>query len=499
MWYSNLAGKSLGDYRLVNVIGAGGFGVVFAAEVRPVGHGSVRRKVAVKIIDPNNLQVPATNLRKLPAEIELGLKLRHQNLLPVEKAGFSEIPDGNGQVRGVYWYAMEIAQFSLAGRLQMTGPVATPDLLHLAVGIGSALMFLHGQRPLAIVHRDVKPANILFARNEWRLGDLGLARRETPDVSHTTPAGTVLYLPPEAYSHSVPTPAWDVWAFGLTISEATVGPHPFAAAAANRGDLLRMILDDAPIKLPRMAEPFGEIVRACLEKNPKRRPDMSAVLERLNKEAVRPREHVPNGKPRMANPSLSPFRELMGAVTVLAAIAGFSTWLRASDRTPTLAASNQTPTLPANNRAFSQEPVIIAVYGNWEVLSIKSDTATTCLVRTFATDGRAVALGWSGVGAMYIELYSSAWNFSGRMPVRVDIDIDGSAMTISGTGTGRQVRAGIPPSSAGTFAQRFAAGRRMTIITDLIGSQSLSVSLIASSDAYAESRNCLARNTPVQR
>jgi serine/threonine protein kinase len=207
------AGDVLGPWRLDELIGEGGMGVVFRAT--HTRNGSV---AALKLIK-EELAHSEEHARRFVREARAAREVRHPNLVGVLDAGHSD---------GHAWLALEyVAGRGLDVRLREEGPLPPADVIRLAAEIGSALDAIHAA---GLIHRDVKPANILFdAGGASRLTDFGLATGV--DYSVITQAGKVLgtmdYLAPELIRGELPDPASDLYAFGCSIYECFAGRPPF--------------------------------------------------------------------------------------------------------------------------------------------------------------------------------------------------------------------------------------------------------------------------------
>ncbi len=148
---------------------------------------------------------------------------------------------------------------TLAARLEREGALPWPEVADLGARLADALAVAHDA---GVVHRDVKPSNVLFGREEEpRLADFGLARLQS-EPDHRI-AGTAGYLDPDVVAGAVPGPRSDTWSLGVLLWEALAGRHPFAGAdsaamarAADRGDHLPLadLVPDAPGELVRTIE-----------------------------------------------------------------------------------------------------------------------------------------------------------------------------------------------------------------------------------------------------
>ena len=254
-----------GKYRLREMLGEGGFALVFRAD--EYDGGEIVGSVAVKLIYPDP-EIP----REVQAqELVAVLKMEHPFVVSGLSAGICELG-------GLSWLylVMELADDTLEMRMS-TGTLQPGDAWRFTEHVGAALAYLH-KDPERFVHRDLKPANILRFGKTWKLADFGLVyTMERAGKTVNRPVGTENYIPPEGYD-GVVTPAWDMWSFGVMLAEAFTGQHPF------KGDrhLLFAVTQLEP-KLPAdLPSPFNEIIRGCLIKKRAMRWTAPQVLEALN-------------------------------------------------------------------------------------------------------------------------------------------------------------------------------------------------------------------------
>jgi len=194
-----------------------------------------------------------------------------RNVVPVADTGEWE----------AYWIiVMPKAEMSLADLLSDAGgPLpegqATPILLDIAEALAS--MKDH------VVHRDVKPANILFLDGRWRFADFGISRyaEATPAKNTRKFAWTFPYAAPERWREERATSATDVYAFGCVAYRLLAGYPPFVGPESH--DYRRQHLDDAPEPIPNVAPEMASLVDECLTKAPGARPDPESILSRLKR------------------------------------------------------------------------------------------------------------------------------------------------------------------------------------------------------------------------
>jgi F-box protein 11 len=269
--WRDFEGKTVdGKYHLQRLVGTGSFGAVFVAD--EVVADRLIRQVAVKLIDPE-----AVHREEQFAELIAAANLDHPALLRCIAPGQTEI-----EGRLLLTLVTELAQESLADRLE-NGPLSLVATQGLAEQIGGALAYLHA-RPRPLIHRDVKPGNILRVGETWKLGDFGLlqAMPEAGGAAQASRVGTPAYAPPESYD-GVLSPAWDVWSFGALLYECLVGRLPFTATTPQQFHIA--VVSQEPNWPDSLPTPFDAILPGCLRRDPGQRWTIQQVLEALRTSA----------------------------------------------------------------------------------------------------------------------------------------------------------------------------------------------------------------------
>ena len=208
--------ETIGRYEIIKTLGKGAMGVVYKAR-DPL----LDRTVAVKtIVSPRGVgrRVRAAYLERFEREAKAAAKMQHPAIVTIFDVGVDDA--------GMPFMVLEyLPGESLADRLdRVRMPLGRG--VQIALDLASALAFAHRQR---IVHRDVKPANVLHAgENRWKLADFGIARLPDSDLTQVGIfMGTPGYSPPEAIREGRYTPQADVFAWGAVLYELLCGRIPY--------------------------------------------------------------------------------------------------------------------------------------------------------------------------------------------------------------------------------------------------------------------------------
>jgi serine/threonine-protein kinase len=263
--------RRLGDrFVLVRELGFGGMSRVF------LGRDEVLdRPVAVKIVEPDP-DDPEIGLR-FQREGRSAARLSHPNIVRVFDAGEDEL-DG----RAVSYIVMEyVPGGDFEDLIDRNGPLPETMLLRIGADVASGLAHAHER---GIIHRDIKPHNILLdERGSPKLTDFGIARALDGTTSHNRSyLGTAAYASPEQLRGERVTPKSDVYSFGATLYHAAVGKQPFS------GNLIEVV-NQHILKVPaspremgaRIGERLETLILGCLAKKPSERPDVALLHERL--------------------------------------------------------------------------------------------------------------------------------------------------------------------------------------------------------------------------
>lgn len=253
-----------GRYRLDREIGRGGSGTVHLAHDEVLG-----RQVAIKRIG----LIPGSDsveLERAEREARLAAALTHPHVVSV----FDLVDE-----QDVRWLVMEYVDGeTLAERVRGSGPLEATEAAALLAQTADALVEAHRR---GIVHRDVKPSNIMIAGTTAKLNDFGIAR-SADDASLTQTGlvtGSPAYLAPEVASGSSATPASDVWSLGATLHHAVTGRPPYDVGDNLIGALYKIVHEDPP-RLPD-EHPMAGLLSVMMNRDVEARWSMPRVRDEL--------------------------------------------------------------------------------------------------------------------------------------------------------------------------------------------------------------------------
>lgn len=280
---SGLPFERLGHFRIIEQIGGGGMGDVYRGYDE-----SLDRQVAIKVL-PATLARDAGFVRRFHAEATAAASLAHPNVVPIYFIG---------EDAGRHFFAMQYVEGeSLAERLHRQGRLAANEALELAAQCLAGLQAAHAR---GLIHRDVKPGNILIERETSRamLVDFGLVRRLDGSVRMTSTGivmGTVDYIAPEQAKGLTVDGRADIYSMGVLLYQLLSGRLPFTADSPTAMVFQHAYEPPFPLKeaVPDAPEPVVELVAHMMAKNPdERHPDCAAVLADV--QAVRDGKILPS-------------------------------------------------------------------------------------------------------------------------------------------------------------------------------------------------------------
>lgn len=278
-------GKEVDGHRIDAVLGRGGMGIVFKAQ-----NLDLSRTVALKIINPALAQDDSF-LRRFRSEARALAQIHHPNIVIVYD--FRQFDMG-------FYISMEYVDgFTLADYMEKNGAIPWQDALHLTKQMLSAFHYAHS---CGVIHRDIKPRNILLTPNNVvKITDFGLAKilQEGKSTSDTTvtmaTGGTIHYMPPEQIRglRNVDHRG-DIFSLGMTIYEAIAGDLPFNKNASGY-TIQKMIVEepfpDLRKRAPDVPKALSRIIMKSLEKEPHKRfssaAEMISALEEFEMERTK--------------------------------------------------------------------------------------------------------------------------------------------------------------------------------------------------------------------
>ncbi|MGB5174410.1 MAG: protein kinase, partial [Thermoanaerobaculia bacterium] len=286
----DLVGRTLGHYRIVEQIGAGGMGVVYR------GHDErLDRDVAIKVL-AEEVAADPDRLARFEREAKAVAKLDHPNILAIHDFGTED---------GVAYAVMELLEGESLREVISRDRLTTTKAVEYARAITDGLAAAHGK---GIVHRDLKPENVFLTRDgRIKILDFGLAKLNLPeqDLATETPTatletqpgrllGTVAYMAPEQVQGLPAEEQSDIFAFGVVLYEMLTGHRPFGGSTSLATAAAILKEDAAPISTvsPTVPPALASVVAQCLEKRPGDRfssaHDLSLTLGAVDSVAQEP-------------------------------------------------------------------------------------------------------------------------------------------------------------------------------------------------------------------
>ncbi|WP_058622557.1 serine/threonine-protein kinase [Microbacterium testaceum] len=263
-----------GRYRLGRLLGRGGYARVYEAMDTSLG-----RTVALKVIDGEGAD-PADAAR-VRSEIRLLASLSHPSLVTLYDARLASTPA---------YLSMELIAGPTLADLIARGPIAEPEVARIGAEIAEAFAVIHSR---GIVHRDVKPSNILIRPGghpgetpRATLADFGIASLvgSTRLTKAETVVGTAAYLSPEQARGMPAAPASDIYSLGLVLLEALTGTRPFSGRTPHEALAARLVA--APEIPADLAAPWREVLEGMTATNPAERPDAAGLIAALRSLSV---------------------------------------------------------------------------------------------------------------------------------------------------------------------------------------------------------------------
>jgi tetratricopeptide (TPR) repeat protein/tRNA A-37 threonylcarbamoyl transferase component Bud32/TolB-like protein len=299
---------SLGTaYTIERELGGGGMSRVFAAT-----ETALERRVVVKILPPEMAE--GVSVERFKREIQLAAQLRHPHIVPVLAAGVSG---------GLPYYTMPLEDgHSLRARLAKSGPLPITEAISVLRDVAKALAYAHER---GVVHRDIKPDNVLLTGGAAVVTDFGVAKALSAAKVSThgatltqigTSLGTPAYMAPEqAAADTNADHRVDLYAFGVMAYELLAGIPPFHGKQGQK--LLAAQMGERPVPIdelrPDTPPLLAQLVMRCLEKDPNDRPQSASDLLRVLETVT-----SGGGHPAMPEILLGGRRRLWRALTLYA-------------------------------------------------------------------------------------------------------------------------------------------------------------------------------------
>ena len=254
--------RQVGGFRLQARLGAGGMGRVF------LGYSPGGRPVAVKVVHPDLARDPEF-MQRFRREVAAAQAVSDAYTAAVVGAGPDDSPP---------WLATTFVPGpSLADLVTRSGPLPEHAVWRLAGGLAEALQAIHSH---GLIHRDLKPGNILIAADGPRVIDFGISRTTEGTVvtaTHTT-IGTPAYMSPEQAQGNPVGPASDIFSLGSVLTFAATGAAPFGSSGTEMFAIAYKVVNGEP-DLSRVPASLRPLVDACLEKDPAARPAVSQLID----------------------------------------------------------------------------------------------------------------------------------------------------------------------------------------------------------------------------
>jgi len=310
-----------GDYELLEEIGRGGQGVVYRAHQK-----SLNRTVALKVIGLGHWATEA-HLKRFRREAEAAASLEHSGIVPIYEVGERE---------GSCYFSMKFIDGGQLDEVARRTPISIRQASELIAKVARTVHYAHKH---GILHRDIKPGNILLdAKGEPLLTDFGLARLVETESTVTRTMdvlGTPSYMAPEQAvgNNAAVSSSTDVYGLGAVFYQLLTGHPPFAGGTTY--ETIKLLLD-TEVRQPRLLNPkidrdLSTICLKCLEKDPKRRYSsafaLAEDLERwLKHEPIQARRTgiVDRGRKWVRRNPTSAL--LAASLIALAAAAGWIVW-----------------------------------------------------------------------------------------------------------------------------------------------------------------------------
>ncbi len=278
---NSFVGKAIGQYEIIREIGRGGMSVVYEAY-----HPSLNRRVAIKILS-QHLTSDETFVQRFLQEARTAARLDHSNIVTIYDVGMDA---------GYYYIVMKKLEGEpLNDLVRQMGRLPLARAIRIVAQIASALDYAHRQ---GIVHRDIKPGNIIVGvSDQATLTDFGIAKAtESTQLTRTgTSIGTPEYMSPEQASGKPVGPASDIYSLGIVLYQMLAGRVPFQADSAPA--LLHKQVYEQPLPVRRLVPDLPPridgVVAQALAKAPERRFGTAGEMARALCDTLSPQPTAP--------------------------------------------------------------------------------------------------------------------------------------------------------------------------------------------------------------
>lgn len=245
--------EALEGYTDLSVVGRGGESIVYRAREPRLG-----RDVAVKVLLVDDVESSARFAREI--EITVGLGRQHPNIVTVLDTGTTQ--SGRPAIVMEYYDGG-----TLNDRLRAHGPFPPDEVVRIGLVLSDALAFAHAQ---GVLHRDVKPQNVLVLPTSWVLADFGIARLVDAEYTSSVEAFTYRHASPQILDGQPPTPSDDIWSLGSTLYTLLEGRAPFSSDDPDDDSALgylRRVRTEQHRAFSGDVGALGEVIARCLVKD----------------------------------------------------------------------------------------------------------------------------------------------------------------------------------------------------------------------------------------
>ena len=410
-------GSRLGPYEIVSRIGAGGMGEVFRAR-----DTRLDRSVAIKIL-PSDFAPSAEMRARFEREARAISRLNHPHICTIHDVGHEN---------GIDYLVMELIDGQPLSDILAKGPLPTDQVLRYGTHIADALSRAH---KAGVVHRDLKPGNIMITRNGAKLLDFGLAKSglesdndapaetlQKPLTAEGTIVGTFQYMAPEQIEGKEADQRTDIFSFGVVLYEMATGRRAFEGKT--RTSLIAAIVASEPASIsqvqPLAPAALDRFIRKCIAKDPEDRwqcaADLKWELQRIHSEVAAPAAAAPSRNSRIA------WSVATAALLAAAIIAGFAL-RRGSNVRPIRFTIGPPPgwTVAVD---YNLGPMAVSPDGRYVAFPAREDVTGRVLIwiRDLASTQSRALPGTDGAGMSFWSPDSSAIGFfAGGYLKRVDL------------------------------------------------------------------------------